>query len=345
MREVIERGTEMPFILGIDGGATKTLAVVGNDTGRILGAGLAGPTNYQVTGIEMAMANLNSAVGTALGHAGVSVDKLDYAVFGLAGADFPVDFRNLTAGIQKLYPGLKFEIVNDTWVGFRSGTEENYGGVVIAGTGANFAAAAPDGRKITGRGMGYEWGGEGGAGDLIRSALHYAFRSNDGTGPKTRLEQVVLSLLDFPSYDDLSLYMYEVQGKFSKIYMKAEAIVPAVFQLANEGDEVCMDILISLGTAMGDVIGRMIRSLGSWQIPQDIVMVGSLFTKGVSPLLGDSFALSCHKFVPFARLKKPELEPAGGAYLMGLEKSNLPAKGEVRARAIATIQEIDMPEV
>ena len=33
---MIERGTEMPFILGIDGGATKTLAVVGDDTGRIL---------------------------------------------------------------------------------------------------------------------------------------------------------------------------------------------------------------------------------------------------------------------------------------------------------------------
>lgn len=333
----------MPFILGVDGGATKTLAVVGDDTGRILGAGLGGPTNYQITGIEIAMENLNSAVSTALGKAGINLDKLDYAVFGLAGADFPIDFQNLTAGIQDLYPNLKFEITNDTWVGFRSGTQEDYGGVVIAGTGANFAAAAPDGRKITGRGMGYEWGGEGGAGYLIRSTLHYAFRSNDGTGPKTRLEQVVLSLLEFESYDDLSLYMYQVQGKFSKIYMQAAAIVPAVFQLANEGDEVCMDILISLGQVMGDIIGRMIRTLGSWQEPQDIVMVGSLFTKGANPLLKDAFRLACHRFVPFARFKEPELEPAGGAFLMGLEKQGLPAKGKVRERAIATLGEMEIP--
>jgi len=333
----------MPFILGVDGGATKTLAVVGDDTGRILGAGLGGPTNYQITGIEIAMENLNSAVSTALGKAGINLDKLDYAVFGLAGADFPIDFQNLTAGIQDLYPDLKFEITNDTWVGFRSGTQEDYGGVVIAGTGANFAAAAPDGRKITGRGMGYEWGGEGGAGYLIRSTLHYAFRSYDGTGPKTRLEQVVLSLLEFESYDDLSLYMYQVQGKFSKIYMQAAAIVPAVFQLANEGDEVCMDILISLGQVMGDIIGRMIRTLGSWQEPQDIVMVGSLFTKGANPLLKDAFRLACHRFVPFARFKEPELEPAGGAFLMGLEKQGLPAKGKVRERAIATLGEMEIP--
>ena len=91
--------------------------------------------------------------------------------------------------------------------------------------------------------------------------------------------------------------MCEVQGQFARIYMKAEAIVPAVFQLANEGDEVCMDILMNLGHAMGDIIGRMIKSLGSWQLPQDVVMVGSLFTKGANPLLRDSFAL-CYKFVP-----------------------------------------------
>lgn len=335
----------MAFILGVDGGATKTLAVVGDHTGRILGAGLAGPTNYQLIGIETAMGNLNSAVDMALAQADISASGLGYGVFGLAGADFPVDFQNLTAGIEKLYPGLRFEIVNDTWVGFRAGTGEDYGGVVISGTGANFAASAPDGTRITGRGMGYEWGGEGGAGSLIRNAVHFAFRSHDGTGPRTGIEQVVLSTLDFSSYDDLSLYMYQVHGRFSQIYMKAAAIVPAIFKLATEGDEVCADILIESGKTMGEIMGRMVKSLGSWQIPQDVVMVGSLFTKGANPLLVDSFAMSCHRFVPFARFKKPELEPAGGAYIMGLEKTGVVTKGEVRTRAIATFPEIAVPEL
>lgn len=104
-----------------------------------------------------------------------------------------------------------------------------------------------------------------------------------------------------------------------------------------------MDILISLGQVMGDIIGRMIRTLGSWQEPQDIVMVGSLFTKGANPLLKDAFRLACHRFVPFARFKEPELEPAGGAFLMGLEKQGLPAKGKVRERAIATLGEMEIP--
>ena len=150
----------MPFILGVDGGATKTLAVVGDDTGRILGAGLGGPTNYQIIGIEPAMSNLNSAVRGALSARRHQHGQVDCAVFGLAGADFPVDFRNLTAGIQSFYPGLKFEIVNDTWVGFRSGTEEDYGGVVIAGTGANSRRRLP---PTGGRSRAGEWAMNGAA--------------------------------------------------------------------------------------------------------------------------------------------------------------------------------------
>ncbi len=335
----------MPFILGVDGGATKTMAVVGDHTGQILGGGLAGPTNYQLIGLEAAMNNLNNAVSMAMSQADINISQVDFAVFGLAGADFPVDFENLTKGIREIYPGLKFEIVNDTWVGFRSGTDQDYGGVVIAGTGANFAAIAPNGVRITGRGMGYEWGGRGGAGSLIQSAIHYAFRSHDGTGPKTGLEQAVVSILGFQSYDELSYYMYQIQGQFARIYMKAAAIVPAIFKLATEGDEVCADILIESGKSKGEIVGRMIKSLGSWQMPQDIVMVGSIFTKGANPLLIDSFTMSCHKFVPFARFKKPKMEPAGGAYIIGLEKTGVATKGEVRTKAIATFPEIKVPDL
>lgn len=309
----------MRYALGIDGGATKTLAVVGDETGRVLGVGLGGPTNYQMTGLKVAMQNLDEAVGAALSMAGLPIDAISHAVFGMAGADFPIDFENFTKGISSLYPGLSFDLTNDTWVGFRAGTAASYGGVVIAGTGANYAAAAPDGRKVTGRGMGYEWGGAGGAGLLIRDAVHYAFRSHDGTGPKTALEEAVLKILDFPSYDALSLYMYENQARFSQIFTKAAQIVPALFQLALEGDAVAQDILIKTGTAMGEIIGGLMKSLGMGQIPADVVLVGSMFTKGVCPLMTSALKIACQRSVPLAEFKVVEMEPAGGAYLMALE--------------------------
>ncbi len=331
----------MGFVLGVDGGASKTMAVIGDREGHVLGVGLSGPSNYQITGLDDTIKNISDAAKMAADKGNVRIDMLDFALLGLAGADFPIDFENLTKGIRSIYPSLEFEVVNDTWVGFRSGTDSDYGGVVIAGTGANFAAAAPDGRRITGRGMGYEWGGQGGAGNLIRDAMHFAFRSHDGTGPKTMLEDAVLATLGFPSYDDLSLYMYKVQSEFAHIYVKAAAIVPQVFIFATRGDQVCIDILANLGSSMGEIIGMMIKTLGTQELEQDIVMAGGLFAKGENPILVDSLTLSCHKFVPFARFKMPDIEPAGGAYLMGLEKLGVNAKGRVRERAISTFRQLE----
>lgn len=326
----------MRYALGVDGGATKTLAVVGDETGRVLGTGLGGPTNYQITGIDAAMGHLNDAVSGALASAALKMEEIQGAVFGMAGADFPVDFESLNGGVARLYPGLPALVTNDTWVGFRAGTEKGFGGVVISGSGANYAAAAPDGRRITGRGMGYEWGSEGGAGSLIRQIVHHAFRSHDGTGPKTGLEEAVLSLLEFPSYDDLSLYMYKVHGEFGHIYMKVSQLVPALFDLAFKGDKVAQDILIGTGTVMGEIIGGMMAKLGMQVLPADVVLVGSLFTKGVCPLMVSSLRTACQRLIPLANLRPVEMEPAGGAFLMALERLGVDVTGTVRRTVVET---------
>ncbi len=322
----------MKCFLGVDGGATKTMAVLGDANGNILGAGLAGPTNYQIVGLQEAMSNLGQSVEMALSAADLAMNDILGAVFGMAGADYPVDFHALNGGLARLYPALKYELTNDTWVAFRSGTEKDHGVVVISGTGANFAAKAADGRKVTGRGMGYEWGSEGGAGSLIRSALHYAFRSHDGTGPRTLLEDAVLALREFPSYDDLSFYLYQVSGQLPQIYMRASPLVPAVFQLAFQGDQVAQDILVYTGNAMGEIAGRLGKSAGLGSISTDIVMAGSTFTKGMSPLMVTSFQAACQRFVPLATFRFPEMEPAGGAYLMAIENAGANVTGEVRRR-------------
>ncbi|HHY34282.1 MAG TPA: hypothetical protein GX510_01385 [Firmicutes bacterium] len=335
----------MKFALGVDGGATKTMACVGDETGRVMGVGLAGPSNYQLTGIEYAMSSISSAVNQALEMGGLPPEKLHHAVFALAGADFPVDFETFTRAIKKAYPGLDFRIVNDVWAAFRAGTPESMGGVVICGTGSNFGAVGPDGRQVTGRGMGYEWGTRGGAGDIIRDAIHYAFRSHDGTGPKTALEATVLNLLGFPSYDALSLFMYEHKAELGAIYVKAAAIVPAVFQLASEGDAISQKILMDSGTVMGEIIGGMMERLGMRSVSVDVVTAGSIFVKAQNPLMSDYFKAAVHRFIPFAAFRLPDIEPAGGAFLMALEDMGVRADGDVRDKAIETFPSIEAPEM
>lgn len=335
----------MRFFLGVDGGASKTMACVGDETGRVLGVGLGGPSNYQLTGIEFAMRSIAEAVRGALDAGGLSPDKVSRAMFALAGADFPVDFDTFRRAIEKSYPGLDFQIVNDVWAAFRAGTPEPVGGVVVSGSGANFGAIGPGGRRITGRGMGYEWGLRGGAGDLIREAMHYAFRSHDGTGPKTALEEKVLGLLEFPSYDALSLFMYEHKTELGAMYVKAAAIVPLLFELASEGDTVSQKILMDSGTAMGEIIGRMIESLDMGFTRVDVVTAGSIFVKAQNPLMTDYFKATVHRFVPLAVFRLPDVEPAGGAFLLALEGAGILAGGEVRDKTIETFPPVETREL
>lgn len=329
----------MRLVLGVDGGASKTMTALGQETGHILSIGSGGPSNYQAIGIELAMRHIRESVERALGSASVTMEQVSFGLFALAGADYPVDFETLTRRLKEMWPSLALEVVNDTWAALRSGAEEEHGLVFISGTGANFAYQDRQGKKVTGRGIGYEWGIEGGAGSLVSSVLHFAFRSHDSTGPKTALEPVVLDVLGYGAYDELALALYEAGGKLNRANPRAYDLVPALFELAFQGDRVSQDILIRIGSAMGEISGRLLYSVGMGYDPVEIVLAGSTFTKGKSPLLVSSFTSACQRHAPLAKIKFPDMEPAGGAFLLALEALGIPTKGEVRRRAIETLAE------
>src|ERR1035437_10070742 len=89
----------MKLFLGVDGGQSGTTAVIGDETGRILGTGEAGPCNHTVASdgrakLERAIAG---SVGAACAQAG-----LDAAAGGFEAACFwrgggPEDKRGLLA--------------------------------------------------------------------------------------------------------------------------------------------------------------------------------------------------------------------------------------------------------
>jgi N-acetylglucosamine kinase-like BadF-type ATPase len=55
----------MEIFLGVDGGGTSTRAVLVEASGRVIGQGEAGPSNYHNVGIPDALANIQSATWKA----------------------------------------------------------------------------------------------------------------------------------------------------------------------------------------------------------------------------------------------------------------------------------------
>ncbi|MGE5674809.1 MAG: BadF/BadG/BcrA/BcrD ATPase family protein [Mycobacterium leprae] len=327
----------MEYFIGVDGGATKTLAVVGDLNGRILGSGLSGPSNYHVFGMAMAMDSVQKAIARAVEAAGLTSGGTPVmSILGISGADFPDDFKRLTEGCSAFLGGLPFRVVNDCWVALRGGTRRGWGVVAVNGTGGNYAGCNAEGEQIILRGMvEYECGNRGGAGDIVREALHRTFRADEGAGPETALQTRIPAAVGVESMQEIADAFYA--GNIHPAM--GMPIVPVVFALANEGDRVSQQILIDLGDAMGQAAGGIARRLGIGGAPFDVVLAGSVWG-AESPLLRDQFTTALHRLAPKAVPVLPEFEPAVGAYLMALDESGVPVTDETYAQLTQTVDKL-----
>ncbi|NIN65421.1 MAG: ATPase, partial [Anaerolineae bacterium] len=201
----------MSYVLGVDGGASKTLCLVGSADGHVLGFGRGGGSNHQVCGLDSALAEIAHSVGEALAQAQTSPQEVQLGMFCLAGADLPEDYAMLSQSIQELGVCQQAVVKNDTMAALRSGLSRPWGVVVICGTGTNAAGRAPDGREIILPGLGHISGDWGGGEEISQQIIRLVMRAWDGRGKSTVLTQMVLEALGAPSVELLLRKLYHHQ--------------------------------------------------------------------------------------------------------------------------------------
>ena len=157
--------------LGVDGGASKTHAVLADDQGRVLGVGRAGCGNWEVVGLEGARATLHEAVGGALAQAGLRAAQVMASGYGLAGCDWPSDEGRLLPLIASLGLSGPVNLVNDAFLPLRAGTRDGVGIAAIAGSGTGVAGRNRAGQIARSFGAGYPFSDWGGAGEIVREAF------------------------------------------------------------------------------------------------------------------------------------------------------------------------------
>lgn len=294
--------------LGVDGGGTKTEALVISDSGWGLARG--GPSNHQVVGMESALDTVASVSDAALCDCGLNWGDVEGAVFGLAGADFPEDVSRLTEGLKRRFPLTSFAVLNDAEIALPAGTDAGSGIATIAGTYTNVFGVNPAGEVRQVGGLGYEWGDYGGGIDIAREVLHSAFRSAELRGEKTVLEDLVLQLLGLPDYATLSRALYFKEIPETHFFV----VVPFCFQAANTGDRVAQRILAKNGLALAESVVGCARLLRMHDAPTMVVMAGSLWL-GQAPHMTDAFLSHLHEALPLAEARITAFKPVVGAVL------------------------------
>lgn len=184
----------MGYIVGVDGGGTKTTAVVTDATGAVIGLGRGGAGNYQTIGLDNATDAIASAIGGAIQEAastgGIAPADLDnelIVVLGLAGADRPRDKANLQKALMAKLPAKPRYLVieNDARIALAGATGGKPGVVLIAGTGSIALGIDEQGQTIRCGGWGPILGDEGSGYAMGKAALIAVMRDYDGRGPST----------------------------------------------------------------------------------------------------------------------------------------------------------------
>ncbi|MGQ9683099.1 MAG: N-acetylglucosamine kinase [Anaerolineae bacterium] len=298
------------YVLGVDGGTTKTVALVADEQGTVLGAARGSGSNWTGPDVEIPMSVVVGTVREALAKAGLRGRDVAMASLGLAGADWPEDHARRRAYLEAAGIARRLVVKNDSLVGLRAGTRRPYGIGIVAGTGTNTAAIAPDGREYA---FGY-YASQGGAGDIAEDALWAVLRAEDGRGRPTRLTLAVLEKLGFAHPDDLLRAMVARSIERSLV----NSLCPLVFEVAAAGDEVATEIVVRHGLMLAEYAVAAIRRFGMERDEFDIVLNGSVF-KGQGPLLIDTIVQAVHKVAPRARIVRAGLEPAVGAVLLAYD--------------------------
>jgi N-acetylglucosamine kinase-like BadF-type ATPase len=252
------------LILGIDGGGSKTLALLADADGRVLGRGLGGNANYQSAGFAAASRAVREAIARAAEDAGLGAEagthhpapRIAALCLGLAGAAREEDKTLYREWTQTVFTGARVLIVNDAEIVLAAGTPDEWGVALICGTGSIAYGRDAAGQVARAGGWGYVLGDEGSGYAIGRGALQAVVHAADGRGPATHLTAVVLSHWGLAAPEELIRRVY----RESTLPADIAALAPLVIATAEE-DAVAAGIVAEAGRDLASALAAVIARL------------------------------------------------------------------------------------
>ncbi len=299
----------MSLLLGVDGGATKTVALIADRSGTVLGAGRAGSSDiHNEASAGIAIDHVVASVAEALAVAGVAPGDLGACVFGLCGSDWPEDVAFYVATLsQRLRLTSKPMVTNDAFNSLRAGTDDGIGVALVMGTGAAIAARGRDGQTwFSGERM-----ERAGAVELGRHAYDMLIRSEYGSGAQPGFCEAALRVFDVDSVDAL---VYAITRTGGLGHRSVARLAPLLLEASHGGDRECGRLVREQGALLAGYVSRAAERVGISPEETVVVLAGGVF-KHHGTDLRDAITAA----LPGYRVEATPLEPAHGAVLLAAD--------------------------
>jgi N-acetylglucosamine kinase-like BadF-type ATPase len=274
---------EAVYFLGVDGGGSKTRALIANAQNEVIAEVASDPSNPKNTGLDAGCQAVMDTVRTVHQEAqaklgATSALPIAAGCLGLAGLNTHEDFQKISLIFQGLSDrpllGRSLLIVNDAYIGFKSASSNSWGITIIAGTGANCYGVSPQGEVFTSGDWSYLLGDQHSGFALGSTLAQEVMREYDGRSPFSPLSPIILGDLKLNSALEFYNYIHSQPNPVQAI----ASLAPFVTHPELQDHPVVVAALKRSISALTVSYQAVLKKLEVQSPPAfDVVLMGGLF--------------------------------------------------------------------
>jgi N-acetylglucosamine kinase-like BadF-type ATPase len=264
----------MDFVLGVDGGGTKTECVLMDLAGKIMARSFSGPSNPYRVGVESAAREVEKAADVCLQETGAGRNAVAAIGAGLAGTGNPELKEGMRALLSTAFPGAVVSIFTDLETALAAAGE---GPVIVLVAGTGSAAIGRNGQGQIWRtgGQGPRLGDDGSAFDIGSRAVERAMKEREQQGTDSALGRKILEQLGYASWEKLK----------ERATSQPDNIFPLVFPVvavaADAGDAAAREILLQAAGELASLVNAVAEHAGHGREEIRIVKMGGMVGRSV----------------------------------------------------------------
>jgi len=304
----------MKYLIGMDGGGTKTLAVITDLSGNKLYECIGGPSNILTYGTETVSQVIFDLAEKCLSYVGSDFSDLQKIMIGTAGAGRRNDAERLEKSFISLISseGIPFEnisVESDARIALEGAFSGRPGSILIAGTGSIMLGKDAEGNIHRVGGFGRILSDDGSGYSIGKQALYAVAKEFDGRGKATEITKLVESSFNISSPEIL----------ISKVYKEnfdLASAAPLVFAAAEDKDKVALEIIDRETDTLFLHISSMYKKLN--QTSMEVSFIGGIISN--DNIFSRTLRNKISKAAIKVNLIEPENPPEMGAVLMIKER-------------------------
>ena len=300
----------MKYLIGIDGGGTKTDCAIADLSGKIIHQSAGKPSNFLIIGVEEAIENIFALIEENLFALEGDFADVKQIVIGVAGAGREEDATLVEKGFKDYaeLEGIHFKgvkVLSDAHIALEGSFPNSAGCILIAGTGSILFGKDEKGVIHRVGGFGRMIGDEGSGYSIGRKALNAVSKASDGRGEETLISELLNSKMSSVS----------ANGIINKVYkekLDVASVAKIVIQAAEEGDPIAEDILDEEADELVLHIRSLINKIHTDKL--NVSFSGSLIDN--KNFYSDLLKRKIKSSLPHVTVVKPFSSPVTGAILL-----------------------------